>query len=313
MDLDCIEIERRLAIGFNDQLSISRRHELVSGNLPLEEISGLVPGFELYNRETRDVIHWLSRSTLNRVIWYGEPGYPSFMPLRAHLPYMLFCQGEIPGNLACAAIVGTRHATYAGLQQAFRFGLEASENSVCVASGFAEGIDQSAMRGSISGGGPCIGVLACGHDVEYPALTAGLRKAILDGGGCVISRFAPSAAVYKSNFISRNMVISALATFAVAVQAPQKSGTLNTCDYSVQMGKEIFVGSEGVGDRFVQVGTTALFKDGAKVITSLSDVPSVKMRFMVEEVMDDVASEPCKEAELMRFGDRRYMVRDRIC
>ncbi len=313
MEYDCVEIERRLAIGFNDYLSLRQRDRLVREGVPLSEIQRSDPRFRFYTRETRDVIHWLSRSRANGIIWYGEEGFPSFNPIRRHLPYMLLCQGALPRRMPCMAEVGTRHPTYGGMQQAFRLGLEASRNSVCVISGFAEGIDQSAMNGSLSGGGPCIGVLACGHDVEYPSLTAQLRRRILDSGGCVLSRFAPNEMAYKSNFISRNIVIAAYGDFVVAVQAPEKSGTLNTCDYAVQLGKEVFVGSEGVGDRFVQVGTSALFRDGAGMVSSLSDIPTLELRFTVVELEDGIDLRADENNDLRRFGDRMYMVRDMIC
>lgn len=312
MDYDCVEIERRLAIGFNDYLSLAQRDRFVRMGKTLGEIAKEDPRFRLYTRETRDVIHWLSRSRENHVLWHGDPGFPAFSPVRRHLPYMLFCQGEVPTDKMCMGAVGTRHATYSGLQQAFRFGLEAARNSVSVASGFAEGIDQSVMNGCLAGGGPCIGVLACGHDVEYPNMTQHMRSLIIDSGGCVLSRFAPSEIAYKSNFLSRNIIIAAYGDFVVAVQAPGRSGTLNTCDYATQMGKDLFVGSEGIGDRFVQVGTTALFQDGAKIITSLSDIPFMKLRFSVVECDDRMSGNELGSGDLRRFGDRMYMVREMI-
>ncbi|MBP5756973.1 MAG: DNA-processing protein DprA, partial [Spirochaetales bacterium] len=233
--------------------------------------------------------------------------------LKAHLPYMLLCMGQRPQRKGeCAAIIGTRHATYAGIQQAFRLGMEATENSVSVISGFAEGIDQSGMNGAIAGGGPCIGVLACGHDVEYPGLTMGIRNRIVDSGGCILSRFAPRQVPYKSNFISRNMVIAAYSSFVIAVQAPSHSGTLSTCDFALQMGKEIFVGSQGIGDRFVQVGTSAMFRDGAKVVSSLSDtqISGIDFNFHVIEC-DEKLSDAANDCSY-RFGDRTYVVQKLI-
>lgn len=314
MDLDCMEIERRLAIGFNDYLSLESRHSLVSGGQTLEDISRTDGRFRLYLRETRDVIHWLSTSGNHSIIWYGDADYPSFSPIRRNLPYMLLCEGERPQLLQkCVTIVGTRHATYAGIQQAYRFGLEATENGMSVISGFAEGIDQSAMRGALDGNGPCMGVLGCGHDVEYPCLTMDLRKRIVDGGGCILSRFAPHAAAYKSNFISRNLILAAYGSFVIAVQAPDKSGTLNTCDYAMQMAKEVYVGSEGVGDRFVQAGTTRLFNEGAAVLTSLCcrEISGEDLQFRVVECDGNLPAGSCNGAA-RRFGDRCYMVKKEI-
>ena len=307
MNIDCIEIERRLAIGFNEQLSLAARHRLVCGGQNLEDISHVDERFNPYIRETRDVLHWLSRSPDNSIIWYGDKEYPSFNPLRAHLPYMLFCTGTKPDmSLPCAAVVGTRHATYAALQQAFRMGMEATENGLSVISGFAEGIDQAGMTGALKGHGPCIGVLACGHDVEYPCLTMEMRRRIVDSGGCVISRFAPQTPSYKSNFLSRNIIIAAYGSFVVAVQAPGKSGTLSTCEFAMQMGKDVYVGSQGVGDRFVQAGTTALFSDGVKVIGSITEVEGLQHASMVVEAAG------CVSASNVRFGDCEYMVKKAV-
>ena len=307
MNIDCIEIERRLAIGFNEHLSLAARHRLVCGGQKLEDIPHVDERFNPYIRETRDVLHWLSRSPDNSIIWYGDKEYPSFNPLRAHLPYMLFCTGTKPDmSLPCAAVVGTRHATYAALQQAFRMGMEATENGLSVISGFAEGIDQAGMTGALKGHGPCIGVLACGHDVEYPCLTMEMRRRIVDSGGCVISRFAPQTPSYKSNFLSRNIIIAAYGSFVVAVQAPGKSGTLSTCEFAMQMGKDVYVGSQGVGDRFVQAGTTALFSDGVKVIGSITEVEGLQHASMVVEAAG------CVSASNVRFGDCEYMVKKAV-
>ncbi len=310
MELDCIELERRLAIGFNEQLSLSQRHSHVVRGTPLKELSRMDPAFQLHERETRDVIHWLSKSRDNSIIWYGDVNWPSFEPLKSRLPYLLLCTGKKPSTGGTSvAIVGTRHATYAALQESFRFGLEAAENSMTVISGFAEGIDQSAMRGALEGNGPCIGVLACGHEVEYPSLTNTLRRRIVENGGCIISRFSPQTVAYKSNFISRNMIIAAYCNFTVAVQAPCLSGTLNTCDYTTQMGKDIYVGREGVGDRFVQAGTTAMFNDGVKMISSFTEgvLGQREVKYKVFEW-----SESCGECRTRRFGDRLYVVRECI-
>ena len=314
MELDCIETERRLAIGFNEYLSIENRHRLVMSGEPLEEISRMDGRFNLHLRETRDVIQWLSESLNRSIIWYGDAEYPSFNPIRKHLPYMIFCEGIRPTPMQrCVGLVGTRHATYGGIQQAFRFGLEASEMGMSVISGFAEGIYQSSMRGSLDGGGPCMGVLACGHNVEYPCLTLELRKRMVAGGGCILSRFAPFSPAYKNNFLARNLIIAAYSSFVVAVQAPYKSGTLNTCDYAQQMSKDVFVGSEGVGDRFVQAGTMDLFNQGAAVLTSLacSDISGEEVKFRVVEYDGNPISSN-RSVSTKRFGDRYYMIQKEV-
>ena len=313
MEFDRIEMERRLAIGFNEYLTPESRHRLVLSGRTLGEISESDERFRLYADEVRYVIHWLAKREDHSIIWYGDADYPSFSPIRNHLPYMVFCEGKRPMLMqTCAGIVGTRHATYGGIQQAFRFGLEAAQMGMSVISGFAEGIDQSSMRGALDGGGPCMGVLACGHNVEYPCLTSGLRKTMVDGGGCILSRFAPFAPAYKNNFLSRNLIIAAYSSFLVAVQAPYKSGTLNTCDYADQMNKEVFVGSEGVGDRFVQAGTMDLFNQGSAVLTSLvcREISGGEQDFRVVECEDRFPG--ASSDTIKRFGDRCYMIQKEV-
>ena len=313
MEFDRIEMERRLAIGFNEYLTPESRHRLVLSGRTLGEISESDERFRLYADEVRYVIHWLAKREDHSIIWYGDADYPSFSPIRNHLPYMVFCEGKRPMLMqTCAGIVGTRHATYGGIQQAFRFGLEAAQMGMSVISGFAEGIDQSSMRGALDGGGPCMGVLACGHNVEYPCLTTGLRKTMVEVGGCVLSRFAPFTPAYKNNFLSRNLIIAAYSSFLVAVQAPYKSGTLNTCDYADQMNKEVFVGSEGVGDRFVQAGTMDLFNQGSAVLTSLvcREISGGELDFRVVECEDRFPG--ASSDTIKRFGDRCYMIQKEV-
>ena len=313
MEFDRIELERRLVIGFNEYLSPECRHNLVLSGQTLREISETDDRFRLYRDEVRYVIHWLMKSGDHSIIWYGDADYPSFRPIRNHLPYMILCEGTRPMLMqTCAGIVGTRHATYGGIQQAFRFGLEATRMGMSVISGFAEGIDQSAMRGALEGEGPCMGVLACGHNVEYPCLTSEIRKRMVAGGGCVLSRFAPFSPAYKNNFLARNLIIAAYSSFVVAVQAPYKSGTLNTCDYAEQMNKEVFVGSEGVGDRFVQAGTMDLFNQGAAVLTSLAcrEISGVDPDFRIVECEDRFPG--ASSAAIKRFGDRCYRIQKEV-
>ena len=191
-----------------------------------------------------------------------------------------------------------------------------------VSSGFAEGIDQASMRGCIAAKGACIGVLACGHDVEYPSLTSRLRESIVDCGGCIVSRFAPDTPSYKSNFVSRNMVIAAYSNALVVVQAPEKSGTLITSDYALSMGKDVFVSSAGVGAKDSKpdsrrAGSQALVNDGALVISSMVQWDGFSHGNLVRRLEGTAASlslnaKSFENGEAFRFGDQVYIV-ERNC
>lgn len=316
------ELSRRIAIGFNDWLSLEERRSLVSRDVPLGELSRAIKGFRSYEKEAWGILKWLE-DPLDSIISYGDEDFPSFEGLEKHLPYFLLCRGPVPRkDSTCIGIVGTRMPDYEGLQKAFELGLGAAVGSVSVSSGFAEGIDQASMRGCIAAKGACIGVLACGHDVEYPSLTSRLRESIVDCGGCIVSRFAPDTPSYKSNFVSRNMVIAAYSNALIVVQAPEKSGTLITSDYALSMGKDVFVSSAGVSRRLLvpdsrRAGSQALAKDGAPVISSIGQCDGLSFKNSIRRMKSTVASMSLdglsfKNGDAFRFGDQVYIV-ERNC
>lgn len=312
------EFARRISIGFNDWLSLEERRTLIARDVPLQELSRTMKGFRSYEKEARGIIKWLDDS-LNSLIVYDEDSFPSFEGLERHLPYFLLCRGPIPRlDVPCVGIVGTRMPDYDGLQKAFELGLGAAVGGASVASGFAEGIDQASMRGCIAAKGICIGVLACGHDVEYPSLTSRLRESMVDCGGCILSRFAPDTPSYKSNFVSRNMVIAAYSNALVVVQAPEKSGTLITSDYALSMGKDVLVSSAGVGANILKpdsrrAGSHALANDGAPVISSMAQWGGFASGSHVRHLESSASSmslegKPFINGDAFRFGDQVYIV-----
>ncbi len=317
-DISEKEFARRISIGFNDWLSLEERRTLIARDVPLQELSRTMKGFRSYEKEARSIIKWLYDS-LNSLIVYDEDSFPYFEGLERHLPYFLLCRGPIPRlDVPCVGIVGTRMPDYDGLQKAFELGLGAAVGGASVASGFAEGIDQASMRGCIAAKGICIGVLACGHDVEYPSLTSRLRESILDCGGCILSRFAPDTPSYKSNFVSRNMVIAAYSNALVVVQAPEKSGTLITSDYALSMGKDVLVSSAGVGANTLKpdsrrAGSHALANDGAPVISSMAQWEGLSPRNLVRRLERTASTmslkgKAFKEGDAFRFGDQMYII-----
>ncbi|MCF0238477.1 MAG: DNA-processing protein DprA, partial [Sphaerochaetaceae bacterium] len=141
----------------------------------------------LCQKEQEQINNWLSLEG-NFITYKGNNGFPSFEPLKKGIPEFLLYKGkEVNLSETKIAIVGTRRPDYEALQEAFRFGYECALNNLTVVSGFAEGIDQSAMRGALRGGGKVIGILACGHEIEYPSYTLRLREEILENCGTIVS------------------------------------------------------------------------------------------------------------------------------
>ncbi len=135
----------------------------------------------------------------------------------------------------------------------------------------------------------------------------------------MLSRFYPSCPSYKSNFVSRNMIIAAYSSALIVVQAPEKSGSLITCDYALSMGKDVYVAKEGVGNSYKRKGSSKLFYEGAPVISSLGEIPFDTSR-KAFAVANTCKVNECSSFELesskygsskngpFRFGDRLYVV-----
>ena len=83
-------------------------------------------------------------------------------------------------------------------------------------------------------------------------------------------------------------------------------------NYHYVMNKEVFVGSEGVGDRFVQAGTLDLFKQGSAVLTSLicREISGGDLDFRIVECENRFPGDSSETVK--RFGDRCYKVQKEV-
>lgn len=270
--MDYTELERKLVIAMNTYLSLKKRQSLIKEGTGIESLASSDNNFNPFVRERRSIMKWLAEKGNRRIVWYGDKEFPSFGKLGGNLSYMLLCEGphELPEGKR-TAVIGTRHATYGGVQQAYRFGREIAESNGVLVSGVTEGIDQAALKGALDAKGRCIVLLACGHDVEYPCLSGPVRNRVLENGGCVISPFEPGMVALRANMLERNLLVAASCDIAVVVQAPPRSGSLNVCDRASDLGKPVYVGTEGCGDRFVQGGTSAYADYGVKAVSSIHE------------------------------------------
>ena len=64
---------------------------------------------------------------------------------------------------------------------------------------------------------------------------------ILKTGGLVLSEYVIGTKPTKLNFPARNRIISGLSDSIIVVEAKEKSGTLNTVDFALEQGKDVFV------------------------------------------------------------------------
>ena len=172
------------------------------------------------------------------------------------------------------AVVGARRASSYGLEMARSLvrGLAAAD--VPVVSGMAMGIDSAAHAAALDAGGRTVAVLGCGADRPYPASSRMLHRRIA-AEGCVVSELPPGEPPRRWTFPARNRIIAALGAGTVVVEGNERSGSLITSDFAMELGR--FVGampgpltSRGSGGPHLLIKTGAeLVRDGADVLDLL--------------------------------------------
>jgi DNA processing protein len=183
------------------------------------------------------------RSLGLQVVTMEEPLYPTRLLHVAMPPHVLFVQGD-PAALHHAratAVVGTRRATTHGRTTAGRIARALVAAEAAVVSGLAYGIDGAAHAATIDAGGTTVAVIGGGHAIGIPDGHRRLARAILDGGGAVVSELAPDVQPTHGTFPRRNRIISGLADATVVVEAPARSGALLTATWALEQGRGCFL------------------------------------------------------------------------
>jgi DNA processing protein len=204
-----------------------------------------------------------------------SPAYPP--PLRdlADPPAVLFGAGRRDVlKLAVAepavTIVGTRRASPYGTEVAYALGRGLGASGVPVVSGLALGIDGTAHRGCLDGGGVPVAVVASGPDVVYPRRHRSLHARVREAG-LVLSELPPGTEPYRWSFPARNRIMAGLGRITLVVEAADPSGSLITAEFAKDLGRSV-AAVPGRVTSSVARGTNNLLKDGAIPISGTEDV-----------------------------------------
>jgi DNA processing protein len=168
------------------------------------------------------------------------------------------------------AVVGARRATPYGLAQARRIGRGLAAAGVCVVSGMALGVDSAAHAGALEAAGPTIAVLAGGPDRPYPPSKRQLHEA-LAARGAVVSELPPGARPHRWGFPARNRIIAALTRLTVVVEAGERSGSLITATFALELGRDV-AAVPGLVTSPLAAGANGLIADGARLVRGPGDV-----------------------------------------
>lgn len=186
-------------------------------------------------------------------------------------PPVLFAQGDT-ALLArpTVALVGTRHATAAGLRAGERIARECADAGALVLSGLARGIDAAAHTGALNAAGTTAAIIGTGIDVAYPADHRALQRRIAREG-LLLTEHLPGARATRGSFPERNRLIAALAQVTVVVEAGHRSGALLTARAAMALDRHC-AAVPGTFDAAACLGSNELLRDGAQVIASVDDV-----------------------------------------
>ena len=206
------------------------------------------------------------------VLSITDPSYPKCLLDIFDPPAVLYINGRLPDidDQLTIAIVGTRTASRYGIENSFKFGYSLSKFGVCIISGGALGVDCASHRGVLSAKGTTVCVLGCGINYPYLMDNAGMRKAIAINGA-VVSEYPPDTPPKSYHFPARNRLIAAMSDGVVIMESGEKSGSLITADFALDMGKELFALLGNNDPR--NEGSNRRIKEGSAVpVTDFMDV-----------------------------------------
>jgi DNA processing protein len=215
---------------------------------------------------------WLEGAPQRSLLTWGAPGYPPLLAGIADAPMVLYVAGDIATlSLPQLAIVGSRNPTGLGRDTAMQFAQQLSRAGLVVTSGLALGIDAAAHRGALSVGAATVAVVGRGLDAVYPAENAGLARAIIEGGGALVSDLPIGTPPLKHHFPRRNRILSGLAAGTLVVEAALRSGSLITARLAGDQGREVFAIPGSIHNPLAR-GCHRLLRQGATLVEEVGDI-----------------------------------------
>lgn len=201
----------------------------------------------------------------------SSPDYPRTLREIHDPPGVLYCWGDLrPQDELAIGIVGSRHATRYGLEQAERLAASLARAGLTIVSGLARGVDAAAHRGALKAGGRTLAVLGSGLLNLYPPEHGPLADEVR-GHGALLSELPLQGRPLAGTFPQRNRLISGLSLGVIVVEASNRSGALITARHAGEQGREVFAVPGRVDSRMSQ-GCHRLIRDGAKLVTTADDV-----------------------------------------
>lgn len=201
------------------------------------------------------------------VLTPDDADYPFLLRELSDTPPVLYLRGSLQARDQYAvAIVGSRMTNF-GEQQENRtrkLSQALAEWGITIVSGLALGVDAWAHSGALEAAqGRTLAVLGCGLRHIYPRAHWKLAERIVCQGA-LVSEVAPGAPPSGSLLMMRNRLIAALAQAVIVVEADVPSGSLDTAQHALKLGRRVLAvpGSPGT-DRLLASGAELLDQEQA--------------------------------------------------
>ncbi len=203
-----------------------------------------------------------------------------FSPLLAeiyHCPETFRMQGTFPvdenGDVKYLTVVGSRKYSDYGKAVCEYLITGLRGYPIVVISGLALGMDGIALRSALNAGLKTVAVPGSGlSDMAiHPKTNIGIRDAILNAGGCILSEFPDDFRATLYSFPQRNRIMAGLAHATLIIEAEIKSGTLITSKYATEYNRDVFTVPHPIFSSTSE-GPHMLLRLGATPITKPEDI-----------------------------------------
>ena len=245
-----------------------------------QQVHGLSPVLK-HNIETHftttlvNKVHDSLRKTDSIAIPYHHKEYPYDLKKLADPPAILFAKGNLDllKTEKSISIVGTRKASRYGLTHSYQLSEYLSKAGYTIISGLADGIDWEAHRACLENKANTIAVLGQGFKKKESIKT----QKLLNANQLILSELPPLLSPQRFSFLKRNRIVAALAQKTIIIEAPFKSGAMNTASHAFKLNKTVYILLNAINQPSC-AGSNSLLHKGGIPITDYNDVCKLSKR-----------------------------------
>lgn len=208
-----------------------------------------------------------------KYVSFFDKEYPNLLKEIPNPPILLTILGNLSLlNKNSIAIVGSRNASYDGINLASSFANEFTQKNICIISGLAKGIDSSVHKGAINEN--TIAVIGSGISHRYPKENSKLYDEMIEKKCSIITEYSFETAPMPGNFPKRNRIIAGMSLGTLIIEAGMQSGSLVTARLAREFNRDVFA-IPGFAFDSRYKGNNYLIKNNiAKLVESTEDILS---------------------------------------